>query len=210
MTKKGTSPEADALSQALTQLNVDVRKTLEYHFLGGYSLEKAYQMAGIGDRYDPSNGYKIKLSKYARVYIKHLQDRQLVVGEFGVDEPKAISLVKMRDEAFKSGDITPAIRAHELILKLIGNLGGKSVVDNGKRKAAIDMTKDEIIARLASLQLEATGESLGMPKDSVDAEFEELVSMNQLPPASDVDGDTKKGKRDAKRNKKQNPVPKRV
>ena len=116
----------------------------------------------------------------------------------------------MRDEAFKSGDITPAIRAHELILKLIGNLGGKSVVDNGKRKAAIDMTKDEIIARLASLQLEATGESLGMPKDSVDAEFEELVSMNQLPPASDVDGDTKKGKRDAKRNKKQNPVPKRI
>ena len=83
-------------------------------------------------------------------------DRQLVISEFGVDEPKAVELVKMRDAAFRAGDIVPALRAHELILKLVsrlGPVGGDR--DNGSKRKEADLPP--IVVPLATRVLEPCG-----------------------------------------------------
>ena len=173
---KGLQP--DLLSQAMVQLEPEIRRALEYYYLDGHSLKKSYELAGIGHRFNRSNSYAAKSRKFSKVYIEHLMDRQLVIREFGVDEPKAVELVKMRDTAFRVGDIAPAIRAHELILKLIGNLGPRGgSEDDGNRKNAPRMTKDEIFAWLDEIQMAATGELADLPGRSVDSGFEEMSGV---------------------------------
>jgi hypothetical protein len=169
---KGKQP--DLLSQAMVQLEPEIRRALEYYYLEGHSLKKSYELAGIGHKFNKGNAYVSKGSKFSKVYIEHLVDRQLVISEFGVDEPKAVELVKMRDAAFRAGDIVPALRAHELILKLVSRLGpvGGDRDNGSKRKEASQMTREEIIARLDEIQMAVTGEPADIPGRSVDSQLE--------------------------------------
>ena len=167
--------QPDLLSQAMVQLEPEIRRALEYYHLDGHSLKKSYELAGIGHRFNKGNAYVSKSSKFSKAFIEHLMDRQLVIREFGLDEHKAVELVKMRDAAFRAGDITPAIRAHELILKLISRLGlGGGDRDNeSNRKETSQMTREKLIARLDEIQMAVTGELADIPGRSVESGVEE-------------------------------------
>ena len=129
--------------------------------------------AGAENRYNNKDAYAIKKGVLAGAYISHLMDRQAVIAEFGKDDIKAIRLMKLRDKAEREGDTAAAIRAHHMILKLVG--GERPQVDKGKR--------EEILARLAEIQKGVTGESPDIPEEggvSLDAELVELATSNQL------------------------------
>lgn len=186
------SPQADSLGQAIRQLDETNKEILELHFLHGFSLRKSYELAGVAEKYENKNAFKVKVGKFAGIYIEYLKGRQLVLQEFGIDMPKAVELIKMRDKANKVGDMGPAIRAHEMILKLMGDLGAGAGKGGGKKGGEDEgetrepgSKRDEIIGRLNKIQQDVTGESADIPSSydiSSDDELSEVVKENSAPP----------------------------
>lgn len=188
------SPQADDLGQAMQQLKDIDKNILEYHFLYGHSLRESYRLAGAEKDYTSTYGYRVKQGKFAGIFIEYLKGRQLVYREFGVDMPKAVELIKLRDQAKRVGDLGPSIRAHEMILKLMGDLGpahrvsgtsdGGSSGNQGPGKDVDRSSRSEILTRLDEIQMAATGEHIDITEVndiSSDDELSEVVRENSLP-----------------------------
>jgi len=178
-----STEQPDLLERAVRQLRSDTKSILEFHYMHGYNLRDAFMAAGAENRYNNKDAYAIKKGVLAGAYISHLMDRQAVIAEFGKDDIKAIRLMKLRDKAEREGDTAAAIRAHDMILKLVGAFPGKGPVGGGERPQVDKGKREEILARLAEIQKGVTGESPDIPEEggvSLDAELVELATSNQL------------------------------
>jgi hypothetical protein len=157
------------------RIRSDIRAMLEYHILEALPLKAACEKAGLPYN---KNVSQHKGTLVGQAYIKQLKRRRRVIEEFGVDVPALVGLIELRDKALNAGSHVAAVRAQELCMKAAVKATGDRL-KAGAKHGTTDMTKEEIIARLAEIQMEATGESLDMPEDSTDSEFWESVKLTK-------------------------------
>jgi|GEM_PF-6649411 len=153
----------------------DIRAMLEFHVLEDLPLKAACEKAGLPYN---KNVSQHKGTLVGQAYIEQLKRRRRVIEEFNVDVPALVGLIELRDKALNAGSHVAAVRAQELCMKAAVKATGDRL-KAGAKHGTTDMTKEEIIARLAEIQMEATGESLDMPEDSTDSEFWESVKLTK-------------------------------
>lgn len=174
------SLEPNPIKVALQHMSDEEKSILDCLYLKGMSMTRTCEFLEI--RYN-TNRTNIKRKPAYQAYIRHLMDREAVISEFGIDDPMIVELVKIRDIARATGQVTSAVRAHEICMKSVGRLSKEEKNDSSGKKSVEEMTRSEMLEELSDLKLKADGYGFEIESESVKVEKAELLARDLAPSA---------------------------